>query len=65
LILLTALGVVTVFWEPLAALAGGAQTSEAVGEARATNPGGDGGASAAVPPSTMPSGGGADASSSS
>jgi len=33
LILLTVLGVVTVFWEPLAALAGGAPAAEAVGEA--------------------------------
>jgi hypothetical protein len=35
LILLTVLGVVTVFWEPLAALAGGSPAGEAVGETRA------------------------------
>ena len=45
LILLTALGVVTVFWEPLAALAVGAPVGETVGEARAPSPAADGGAS--------------------
>jgi hypothetical protein len=48
LILLTALGVVTVFWEPLAALAVGAPAGETVGEARAPGPAADGGASAAT-----------------
>ena len=43
LILLTVLGVVTVFWEPLAALAGGAPAGETVGETRAAMP--DAGAS--------------------
>jgi hypothetical protein len=43
LILLTVLGVVTVFWEPLAALAGGAPAAETVGETRAATP--DAGAS--------------------
>ncbi|HVU50955.1 MAG TPA: hypothetical protein VHL80_09735 [Polyangia bacterium] len=45
LILLTVLGVVTVFWEPLTALAGGAPATEAVGETRAAAP--DAGALAA------------------
>jgi hypothetical protein len=49
LILLTALGVVTVFWEPLTALAVGTPAGETVGEARA--PAADGGASANAPPS--------------
>ena len=49
MILLTALGVVTVFWEPLAALAGGAPASEAVGESRAATS--DGGAGALASPS--------------
>ena len=49
LILLTVLGVVTVFWEPLAALAGGAPASEAVGETRAATS--DGGVGALASPS--------------
>jgi hypothetical protein len=59
LILLTVLGVVTVFWEPLAALAGGAPAAESVGEKRAAA--GDGG----VLPSPSVTGGAVDASSSS
>ena len=46
LILLTALGIVTVFWEPLTALAVGAPASEPVGEARAATA--DAGASPSV-----------------
>jgi hypothetical protein len=42
LIFLTALGVVTVFWEPLAALAVGSPASESMSEARGLA--GDGGA---------------------
>jgi hypothetical protein len=52
LILLTVLGVVTVFWEPLAALAGGAPAAEAIGETRAATP--DGGAGALASPSGTP-----------
>jgi hypothetical protein len=55
LILLTALGVVTVFWEPLTALALGAPAAESVGETHL--PAGDGGATV--------TGGAADASGSS
>jgi hypothetical protein len=61
LILLTVLGVVTVFWEPLAAFAGGGPTAASVGEARTSAA--DGGASAPSSPSVSgsasPSGGGA------
>lgn len=63
LIGLTALGVVTVFWEPLAAFAGGGSAVESMGEARPTSP--DAGASS--PPSGVlaPAGGAVDASGSS
>jgi hypothetical protein len=43
LILLTVVGGVTVFWEPLAAIAGGAPTADSVAETRAAAP--DAGAS--------------------
>jgi hypothetical protein len=48
LILLTALGVVTVFWEPLAALAMGAPATEARSEVEARGPGADGGPGGAL-----------------
>jgi hypothetical protein len=60
LILLTALGIVTVFWEPLAALAGAAPAAEAVGETHPATA--DGGAGALASPSAT---GPADGSSSS
>jgi hypothetical protein len=47
LILLTALGIVTVFWEPLTALAVGAPAAESVGETRAAV--GDAGTPASTP----------------
>jgi hypothetical protein len=50
LILLTALGVVTVFWEPLTALALGAPTADSVAEPRA--PAVDAGPGGAPSPST-------------
>ena len=50
LILLTGLGVVTVFWEPLTALALGAPAGEAVGESHAPLPVSDGGASGSALP---------------
>jgi hypothetical protein len=49
LILLTALGVLTVFWEPLAALAGGAPAADVASESRV--PAADAGAGAASAPS--------------
>jgi hypothetical protein len=49
LILLTVLGIVTVFWEPLTALAVGAPAGGTVGESHA--PAADGGASAPASPS--------------
>ena len=67
LILLTVLGVVTVFWEPLAALASGAPAADSMGEARPSSA--DGGAGAAPSPSvtggTTSSAGARDASASS
>ena len=67
LILLTVIGVVTVFWEPLAALAVGAPASDSMGEAR--TPTADGGLLPAAAPSVSgaagPPGGALDASSSS
>ncbi len=50
LILLTATGVVTIFWEPLTALAGGAPATETAAEPRA----GAGDAGAATSPTTTP-----------
>jgi len=47
MILLTGLGIVTVFWEPLTALAVGAPSAESVAETRA--PVGDAGAPATTP----------------
>jgi hypothetical protein len=49
LILLTALGIVTVFWEPLSALAVGSPSAESVAEPRATA--GDSGSAATPSPS--------------
>jgi hypothetical protein len=49
LILLTVLGVVTVFWEPLAAFAGGGPAAEPVSETHV--PAADGGAGVAASPS--------------
>jgi hypothetical protein len=49
LILLTALGVITVFWEPLTALAVGAPPTESVAETRGIS--GDGGVAATSSPS--------------
>jgi hypothetical protein len=63
LILLTALGVVTVFWEPLAALALGAPPGDATVETRA--PMGDAGASPSVTGTAAPAGGALDGSTSS
>ena len=67
LILLTLLGVVTVFWEPLAALAVGAPAAESVGESR--GPAADAGsvASPSVPSAgtTAPAGVALDGSTSS
>jgi len=50
LILLTALGVVTVFWEPLTALAVGAPSADSVAETRGAS--GDAGAGAGSSQST-------------
>jgi len=44
----TLLGVVTVFWEPLAALAMGAPATEARSEVEARGPGADGGPGGAL-----------------
>ena len=67
LIFLTVLGVITVFWEPLTALAIGAPASDSMGEARA--PSADGGLGPASAPSVSgaagPTGGPMDGSSSS
>src|SRR5580704_12226060 len=68
LILLTATGVVTIFWEPLTALAVGAPSTETVAEPRTGA--GDAGAAATSPtttPTTTPTGvpSGADAEGSS
>jgi hypothetical protein len=49
LILLTVLGVVTVFWEPLAAIAAGGSANEPTSEPRALAP--DAGATSVVSPS--------------
>jgi hypothetical protein len=62
LILLTALGIVTIFWEPLTALAVGTPPTESVSEARTAAP--DGGA-AAVPAAALSTSGVVDASGSS
>jgi hypothetical protein len=67
LILLTALGVVTVFWEPLTALAVGAPSAESVAEPRAAAA--DAGSLSTSSPSTnggpIPAAGPVDASGSS
>jgi hypothetical protein len=49
LILLTALGIITVFWEPLTALAVGAPSAESVADTRGGS--GDGGTAATSSPS--------------
>jgi hypothetical protein len=63
LILLTVLGVVTVFWEPLAALAVGAPPTDTTVDTRAA--GGDAGAPPSVTGAAGPVGGALDGSSSS
>lgn len=56
LILLTVLGVVTVFWEPLAAIAAGGAVNEQAGEPRALVPDGGAAPAAAAPPPADASG---------